>query len=195
MHDQLQKAYQAQEPSPDPETSKVCSAHMCTLQSWWCLLLMSTKSRQCNAAPNHLEIPLQPHVSIQLPCQLDDSSLASCDAAPATPDVEQRHPHLQTSPSQQSAFQVDASGRSATSTAASGSGFSRGQHFNPEHDAILRVECLSARRLKVGAQAALHGCHWNCQQQAAALALLSRVVSLCRAAGGCPTATLVSAML
>ena len=35
------------------------------------------------------------------------------------------------------------------SSQGSGSGFSRDEHFNPKHDAILRIECLSARRLKV----------------------------------------------
>ena len=144
-----------------PRHHRFCPAIMYTLQSWWCLLHMSKMLRQCHTSPNHLEIPLQPYVSIQLPCELDDSSLANCVPDPATSDVEQSRSQLPPSPSQQSTFQVDASAQSATSTAASGSGFSRGQHFNPEHDAILRVECLSARRLKVGTQAALPGCRWG----------------------------------
>ena len=45
--------------------------------------------------------------------------------------------------------QLELSRVSGSSSAASGSGFSRSQHFNPDQDAILRLECLSGRRLKV----------------------------------------------
>lgn len=195
MNDQLQEAHQAQEDSPNPKTSKVC--HVCTVGSWGSPAAHEHKTDLTQRITKSPSNPLQSHVSIQLPCQLDDSSLISCDAAPATPDVEQGHSDLQTSPSEQNGVQVEASGQSATSSAASGSGFSRGQHFNPEHDAILRVECLSARRLKVGTQAALPGCCWGCQQQAAPPALSHYLVwcHSARAAICRHTATLVLASL
>ena len=77
---------------------------------------------------------------------LDGSSTAS-SATPGCPDAQSHSPGKQRRGS--TAEQVELSKVSGTSSAASGSGFSRSQHFNPDQDAILRLECLSGRRLKV----------------------------------------------
>ena len=77
---------------------------------------------------------------------LDGFSTAD-SASPGCPDAQPQSPGMQRGGSDE---QIDLSRVSGTSSAASGSGFSRSQHFNPDQDAILRLECLSGRRLKVG---------------------------------------------
>ena len=74
-------------------------------------------------------------------------SAGSC-ASPGCPDAQPHSPGKQRRGSTDE--QAELSRVSGTSSAASGSGFSRSQHFNPDQDAILRLECLSGRRLKVG---------------------------------------------
>ena len=77
-----------------------------------------------------------------------EGSSAESSASPGSPDAQPHSPRKGRRGSTHE--QIELSKVSGTSSAASGSGFSRSQHFNPDQDAILRLECLSGRRLKVG---------------------------------------------
>ena len=79
---------------------------------------------------------------------LEEGYSADGSASPGGPNAQSHSPGKQRRGSTDE--QVELSRVSGTSSAASGSGFSRSQHFNPDQDAILRLECLSGRRLKVG---------------------------------------------
>ena len=79
---------------------------------------------------------------------LEEGYPADSSASPGCPDARSHSPGKQQRGSTDE--QVRLSKVSGTSSAASGSGFSRSQHFDPDQDAILRLECLSGRRLKVG---------------------------------------------
>ena len=100
-----------------------------------------------------VERPFRPQAtSLSIKAQPEDGleegySADSC-TSPGCPDAQPQSPGKQQKGSTDE--QVELSRVSGSSSAASGSGFSRSQHFNPDQDAILRLECLSGRRLKVG---------------------------------------------
>eukprot|EP00891_Asterochloris_glomerata_P003520 jgi/Astpho2/3520/Aster-06433 len=103
---------------------------------------MNIKPGQTNL-PDHaspLSIKTQPGDGLE-------GSSAESSASPGSPDAKPHSPRKR--PRDSTDEQVELSKVSGTSSAASGSGFSRSQHFDPDQDAILRLECLSGRRLKV----------------------------------------------
>ena len=103
-------------------------------------ITQQVERRSLQQAPP-LSIKTQPEEGLE-------GSSAESSASPGSPDAQPHSPRKGRRGSTHE--QIELSKVSGTSSAASGSGFSRSQHFNPDQDAILRLECLSGRRLKVG---------------------------------------------